>query len=486
MRQRCRLACVSLMLLSALLAACGGSGNSANNAQQITLKIADYSPEQKAFHQAVATTYHQLHPNVTIQWQSSAQDQYMQSLPLAFQSHQAPDIFFYKSNVDPELSMSFLLSQGWIRQLDPSGNPPQSFLSRWPQGTFEEGINKQNGTVYGFPFTDNVIWGPGYMYYNKSLFQQAGLDPANPPTTWSQFKSDCQAIKAKTGKYCLAISLKGTDLQRMWFPIAGSIMTDQFFDYKHGTFDLNNPLLIQSFNFIQSLYQAGVVSPGVNDKTFSRQQLASGQVAIYFDGTWLPSTLTQLGFSESQYGVAPPPYPDNAQRGAEAILNTENKYWVSSQTKYPEQAWEFIQWMTDPTGYFAQNYLKDGFGTLAFADNKKLLTDPALVTIEHIAASGLRVTYPEPLLQCPDLTKSKAYQKAAGKNPNGEWQVMVDALVNNKPLLPGANQLVAQRQTTFLNTLKQEAASGLHVSQSCFAFSNWNYNENYSGSYPKS
>src|ERR1700676_3942013 len=124
MRQWCRLAYASFMLLSLLLTACGGS-NTSSNAQQITLKIADYSPEQKAFHEAVAATYHQLHPNITLQWQSSAQDQYLQSLPLAFQSHQAPDIFFYKSAVSPELSMSFLLSQGWIRQLASSGNPPQ-------------------------------------------------------------------------------------------------------------------------------------------------------------------------------------------------------------------------------------------------------------------------------------------------------------------------------------------------------------------------
>lgn len=479
MRQWRRLAFVALMLLSILLTACGGS-----NAQATAvLKIADYSPEQKAFHEAVAAEYHRLHPDVTIQWQSTAQAQYLQSLPLSFQSHQAPDIFFYKSQLSPELSMSFLLKQGWVRQLDPTGNPDQSFLSRWSSDMFQEGINKHNGQVYGFPFTDNVIWGPGFMFYNKSLFQQAGLDPANPPTTWSQFTSTCQAIKAKTGKYCLGVSLKGTDFQRMWYPIAGSIMTDQFFDYKTGTFDLNNPQLLQAFSFIQSLYQKGLVAPGVNDKTFSRQQLASGQVAIYFDGTWLPSTLTQLGFSESQYGIAAPPSPDNGPRGAEAILNTQNVYWVSSQTQHANQAWQFLQWMTDPTGFFAKNYLKDGFGTLAFADNKSLITDPAMKTMEQIAASGLRVNYPEPLLKCPDLAKSQAYSKAAGTQPNGEWQTMVDAIVKNTPLKPGADQLVAQRQKTFLDTLQQEAASGLKVSQSCFVFSNWNYNENYTGGY---
>ena len=60
---------------------------------------------------------------------------------------------------------------------------------------------------------------------------------------------------------------------------------------------------------------------------------------------------------------------------------------------------------------------------------------------------------------------------------------MVDAIVKNTPLKRGADELVAQRQKTFLDTLQQEAASGLKVSQSCFAFSNWNYNENYTGGY---
>ena len=143
--------------------------------------------------------------------------------------------------------------------------------------------------------------------------------------------------------------------------------------------------------------------------------------------------------------------------------------------------------MTDPTGFFAKTYLKDGFGTLSFANNKQLITDPAMQRIEQIVENdGLRVTYPEPLLKCPDLAKSQAYSKAASTNPNGEWQVMVNALVKNTALKPAADQLVAQRQKIFLDQLKQEATSGLKVSQSCFAFSNWNYNENYTGGYPAS
>lgn len=459
------LACLSV--LGPVLAACGKSNVAGG---PVTLTISDYSPEQDAFHKAVAAEYHRLNPKVTIQWTSTAQAQYQQSLPLAFQSHQAPDIFFWKSDT-PELTMATLLQQGWLHTLSPDGSVPQSWMARWPQGTFVNGINMSGGKVYGFPFTDTLIWGPGYMYFNKALFQQAGLDPANPPRTWNALKSACEAIVAKTGKYCLANPIKGTDFQRLWYPIAGSIMTDQFFDYKNGTFDLTNPKLDQAFSFIQSLYAANVVAPGVNDKTFSRQQMASGQAAIYFDGTWMPSTFQQLGFGDDKYGVAPPPYPDDVSAGALSIQNTENKYWVSSQTQHAQAAWDFIQWMTQPDGFFAQNYLAGNFGTLAYADNKKYLNDPALQTIYNIATTTpLRVHYPEPILKCPDLAKSQAFIKAEAVNPNGEWQVLVDALVNHKDLATAAQQIVQQRQGILTSTLQSEAATGMKVSIACYTF----------------
>jgi ABC-type glycerol-3-phosphate transport system substrate-binding protein len=470
-----------------LLAACGGGSSSTNsNGAPVVLRIMDYSPEQHSFHDSAAAEYNRLHTNVTIQWDSQAQAQYLQALPLAFQSHQAPDIFFYKSTDNPELTMSFLLNQGWIRPLAPSGNPPQSFLNQWPSGLFQEGINIHNGKVYGFPFTDNVVWGPGYMYYSNALFSAAGLDPSKPPTTWNQLYSDCQAIKSKTGKYCLAVPMKGSDFQRIWFPIAGSIMTDQFFDYKNGTFDLNNPLLLQAFSYIQSLYNAGFMVPGIVDKSISRQQIASGQAAIYFDGTWMPSTFQQLGFTDDKFGVAATPYPDNGPKGALASLNTQNVYWVSSQTTHAKEAWDFIQWMTQRDGFFAKGYYNGNFGTLSYGDNAKLLTDPALTQISKIATGGLRVTYPEPLLKCPDLTKSQALQKATSIQPGQEWNIMVNDLTGNKSLEPDATALVNARQQVLTSTLQQESTSGLKVSLSCFQFTNWTYDQNYTGGYPHS
>jgi ABC-type glycerol-3-phosphate transport system substrate-binding protein len=45
-------------------------------------------------------------------------------------------------------------------------------------------------TIYGLP-TSNYTQG---LIYNRSLFQQAGLNPADPPTTWAQVEADATKI----------------------------------------------------------------------------------------------------------------------------------------------------------------------------------------------------------------------------------------------------------------------------------------------------
>jgi len=465
--------------------ACGGKPAAAptqTSAQPVTLKISDYSPEQKDFHKQVADQYHTEHPNVTIEWNSIAQAQYNQTMPLAFESHQAPDIFFWKSDLNPVLTMSYLFDQGWIRPLGKEGAVPPDWQKRWPDGMFVEGVNVKGGKVYGFPFTDNKIWGPGYFYWNKSLFKAAGLDENKAPSTWNELAQDCAAIKSKEpDKFCAAVPLKGTDPQRWWFNLAGSIMTDQpFFDLKSGRFDLNDPRLLKAFGYLQSLYKSGYVAPGVNDKDFSRQQVAAGQAAMYMDGAWMPGVWAQQGFDSSKYGVAAMPYPDDAPRGGLAQRYSENKYWLSSQSTHPQEAWELIQWMTQPDGFFAQGYLKGGFGTLAYANNQKYLTDPAMQQVIRVGTTkGFRALDPEPLLKCPDLTKSKALSDASALHPNWEWETITDAIVNNKNFATTAKEVADARQKVLTEELDKEKASGLKVSLDCYTFADWNYNQDF-------
>jgi hypothetical protein len=84
------------------------------------------------------------------------------------------------------------------------------------------------------------------------------------------------------------------------------------------------------------------------------------------------------------------------------------------------------------------------------------------------------------------LTKSQALQKATSIQPGQEWNIMVNDLTGNKSLEPDATALVNARQQVLTSTLQQESTSGLKVSLSCFQFTNWTYDQNYTGGYPHS
>jgi ABC-type glycerol-3-phosphate transport system substrate-binding protein len=207
------------------------------------------------------------------------------------------------------------------------------------------------------------------------------------------------------------------------------------------------------------------------------------------DGPWMISVWEQIGFKSDSYAVASHPIPDAGARGALSSRNAQNAYWVSSQTQNPEAVWKFLQWMTNPTGFFVEKFLKNSFATLAFADNKRFLLDPAWKQVFKIAdAKNFRVNYPEPLLKCPAVADSKAMTLALQALPSTrEHEVMVKALVANQDVTPDARSVAATRQAAFEAQLQKEQAAGLKVSKDCYTFSSWNYDQNFDPkNYPKS
>ncbi len=445
--------------------------------EEVTLKIMHWSTEQEAFYQQVAEEFNKEYPNIKLEVEILAQSDYREALPLLFQQNEAPDIFFWISQSNRVLTAAELRDFGWV---SPLAGADSDWQARFPENSFIEGVNTFEGEVYGFPFNDNLIWGPGYMFYDRAAFEAAGLDPDSPPATWSELRAVCeQIVEAGTTPYCLAVPLKETHFQRTWYAIAGSIMTDSFFDYQTGTYAIDDPRMLEAFNYIQGLFNDELVVPGVEDANFMRQAMGNGLAAIYFDGAWMPSVFKSMGFENLDLGVAATPVPDNAPASKLSQSFSENKYFVSSQTEHPEEAWLFIEWMTRPDGFFATNYLNAGFGTLAYADNAALITDPVFKYMAEEIGPNLRVFYPEPVLACPDAAKSEAFRAANAIRPNWEFEEMVEALVNGSDFTSVAAEIAEAKDAAFQETIETEAANGLNVSLECFTFPTFDYTANY-------
>lgn len=59
-----------------------------------------------------------------------------------------------------------------------------------------DAVKDSDGRIYGFP---RQAYAMG-LHYNRTLFEQAGLDPDTPPTSWDEVREAAKTISEKTGK----------------------------------------------------------------------------------------------------------------------------------------------------------------------------------------------------------------------------------------------------------------------------------------------
>jgi multiple sugar transport system substrate-binding protein len=458
MRKSTALIIVALLLLVSLVPAMAQD--------TVTLRVMNFSAEQQDFYDQVEAEFF-AETGIQVEWETLSRDAYNETLPRMFDDGSAPDIFFWLG-ANRVLTVNELIDVGWIQPLDQSVLP-DDWMSRWPAGSFVNGINIIDGDVYSFPFNDNKIWGAGYMYINNLVWADAGLGADDIPATWSELTEICRTIR-ESGPYCIAIPLDGTHFQRTWFPLAGTNYTDQFFDYQTGAYNVNDARHLETFEYIQSLYAEDLVIPGVNGRDETRASMAFGEAAIYFGGAWMPSVFENT-YEFTDVTAAPAPHPDDGLTGALAQTNSENKFFISSTSENVAEATLFMEFMTRPDGFFAQNYLAEGFGTLAYADNGAYITNEVMLDVVDIAINQrptMRVQYPEPAVACDGVAASEAFVNAENIRRNWEWEEMVLALTTGDDFAPVAEEIAAEKNRVFQETLAEEG-----IDPACFAFGDW-------------
>ena len=96
----------------------------------------------------------------------------------------------FRANQTPHIIQVFDVGTGVMMSAEGAVKPVAEILSMGG-GTFDKskylpGIvayySKPDGTMLSFPYNSSSP----ILYYNKDVFEKAGLDPANPPKTWPE------------------------------------------------------------------------------------------------------------------------------------------------------------------------------------------------------------------------------------------------------------------------------------------------------------
>jgi len=155
-----------------------------------------------------------------------------------------------------------------------------------------------NGILYPMPFNDsNPI-----LYYNKTVFRKAGLDPEKPPVTFAEVEADSRKIvQSGAAPYGIALKTDSWPIEH-WLAKAGHTFVNEDNGRKGRATDVtfNDPTGISIFGWIDDMVTKKLaLSTGTSDINHYLA-VGNGQAAMTIDTSAALGTISQL-FAAGQY-----------------------------------------------------------------------------------------------------------------------------------------------------------------------------------------
>lgn len=338
--------------------------------QPITLTYWRVFDDSDAFDEIIAK-YKALHPFITIEYHKFRYEEYESALLNGLAEDRGPDIFSlqntwlekYQSKLVPmpeTITMAYPVVKGTVqKETIPELRTTNSLTLKQIKDNFVDVVSHDvilnDGKVYGLPLSVDTL----AMYYNKDLFNNAGISQA--PQYWNrEFLQDVKKLTRqdpKKGIVQAGAALGGSaNINRA--PDILSLLMIQ-----NGATMMNDNGNV-SFNLTPSNAEENSYNPGIEALRFytdfsnptkesyswngelpnALDMFISGNLAIMFSYSYDLATIKaqapKLNFSIAKFPQIEGNPPTN--------VNFAN-YWVevvSKKSQHPNEAWDFIQFMT--------------------------------------------------------------------------------------------------------------------------------------------
>jgi multiple sugar transport system substrate-binding protein len=290
------------------------------------------NPAESYLYQSISDAIDQSWDGVTLKYEPGASEgaDYNSSLLSELSAGTAPDVFWI-----PGASLGTFVQSGGIANLDSTVQNNRFDLSVfYPQQvsalTFNPATRTNDGAVWGFPRDVS----PFALYFNKDLFDEAGVDYPTQQLQagqwdWDAFKKTAEAI------HSLSKDVYGFGMNAwwgswsMWVNMAGG----SYFTADRSACTLNTPQVATALNYLAGMYKEGV---GVPYGTDSEQPFVAGKLGMYLNGRWAtPNNLQNLKFN---WDAAEVPAGPNGQSN----WLFWGAYVMNAKTAHPAEAFELM------------------------------------------------------------------------------------------------------------------------------------------------
>lgn len=207
------------------------------------------------------------------------------------------------------------------------------------------------------------------LFYSKSAFREAGLDPAAPPASWDELYAAAKTLTTN-GRYGIAMPNSSQLGWVMWGfqAMSGSYLLNDNWD----TAVVNNSFHEDLFTLFKKMYDEKL-TPKVALASYNEiSPLAQGKVAMQLCGSWAmgqiknsyPSIVDDIG-----YTVCPTQYGEN--EGATTAALGGWGFAVDGNAENPAEAGKFIEWLLASDPQYVAEFLKD-LGYSKFSGRKSV------------------------------------------------------------------------------------------------------------------
>ena len=391
----CMVALVSGTLLTATLTTYAGGGNSAwasgNSPEQLTMAIA-WTGTQAAGVPPLLAIYNRENPSV--HW-NLVENVTEEKLLAEEAAGDAPSVAMLNTTnlvATMATTAAIVPLESYIssNKLDMNQFTPASLYS-----------NSYLGAQYALPFFEDTYG----LYYNKTLFQKAGI--TSPPTTLSQLATDAKklTITGSNGQYTqlgfeptMPKELEGYLFGGQWANGAGQVtatspLTEKGVEWLVSMEKMLDPSKVQRF------------LAGSSGAASSLDPFASGTVGMDVSGEWFMPTIIQQS-PHLDFGAAPIPYPDGEPQYADTGSVGGNPLVILKGAQDLQASWKLIDWLATTGQVIATKNATLFHDIYSVPALKSLVNDPKLAPTPQMAFfwkySGEKNIQPFPPI--PDAT----------------------------------------------------------------------------------
>ncbi|MHB0885221.1 MAG: sugar ABC transporter substrate-binding protein [Bacillota bacterium] len=306
-------------------------------------------------------------PNIKVDLQPMAANAIHDKLVTAISGGGGPDVF----NTDIAWMGEFI-GMGLFQDITKQAEPSKADFFDGPMSAVTK-----DGKIYALPWYTNNLG----LYYNKDMFAAAGIQA--PPTTWDEFYTDAQKLKAK-GYDALSLGRGGFGIYSFLsflFENGASV-----FGPDGKTLTVNSPEAVEAFDWFTGLYTKLHAVPESVKSAFSWDQVYAPfiqkQAAMVISGDWAKWSLSSN--KDLHWDVAPLP-----KGKSHATVAGGYNLAIGKNSKNQAADWKLINFLTEKQN----EWILEGYGRIParkdITDSDYAKKDPFIGTFIQQAQYGV-------------------------------------------------------------------------------------------------